>query len=152
MKDNATLPNLNLSSEKDRFRPSPHFGFKPSLFGLKRSLIGHALLFSFAFAKIFIFPGNISPYVPVLKVDLVELPNVLKKDLVATAQTQITQDISKILKQAEQDAIRLKAKAPPIAKSDEMIIKPKATSEKSIQNKNRRAMDRIKALAKIQES
>jgi TonB family protein len=138
MNDNGTLQNLTLSPEK---------GF----FGLKWSLIGHALLFIFAFAKTFIFPGSISPYVPVLKVDLVELPDVLKKDLAATAQSKLTQDISKILKQAEQDAMRLKAKAPQIAKSDEMVVKPKAVSEKSIQSKNRRAMDRIKALAKIQE-
>ena len=140
---NSIFPNLNQSEEVPIYEPLPHFG-------LKRSLIGHALLFFLAFAKTFVFSGSVLPYVPVLKVDLVELPDVLKKDLTA-AQTALTQDISKILKQAEQDATHLKAKTSQIVEKDEMAIKPKASSEKSIQNKNRRAMDRIKALAKIQE-
>lgn len=125
----------------------------PPLFGLKRSLLGHFLLFLFVLAKTLVFPGNMSPYIPVLKVDLVELPDVLKKDLATPAQNQqLIHDISKILTQAESDAARLKAKAPQIAEKDEMVLKPKAVSEKSIQKKNKRAMDRIKALAKIQET
>ena len=120
-------------------------------FGLRWSLFGHALVFISALTKAFVFPGSASPYVPILKVDLVELPDVLKKDLAMTSQNHLTQEISKILKQAEQDATRLKFKTPQITEKDEMAIHPKALSEKSIQNKNKRAMDRIKALIKIQD-
>jgi TonB family protein len=145
MNDNGATLNFDLSTERRPTGVRAHFG-------LKRSLAGHALLFLAAFAKSFVFPGNTSPYIPVLKVDLVELPDILKKDLAVTAQNQLSKDISKILKQAEQDAKRLKAKVPQVAEKDEMVVKPKSSSEKSIQKKNRRAMDRIKALAKIQDS
>jgi TonB family protein len=145
MKNLSASPLINLNAEGVAQSAPPFFGFK-------RSLFGHALLFFFAIAKTFVFPGNSLPYIPVLKVDLVELPDVLKKDLAAPNQNQLTQDISKILKAAEQDATRLKAKILNIAERDEMVVKPKAISEKSVQNKNRRALDRIKAFAKIQET
>jgi TonB family protein len=119
--------------------------------GLTWSLIGHAALFCTAVLKTWVFPGNVTPYVPVLKVNLVELPDILKKDLHKTQSPQFTQEMSKILKQAENHAEAVKAKTYPKAEKDEMVLHPSKIPEKLLQSKNRTALDRIKALAKIQD-
>src|SRR5690242_2494332 len=78
-------------------------------YGLKWSLGAHALLILAVLVKSFIFPGKPIPYIPTLKVDLVGLPDVLKKDLAHSKQAQLNQEIEKVLKKAEKDANRIKS-------------------------------------------
>jgi colicin import membrane protein len=156
----------------------------PLLKGIKWSLIGHFSLLAVVLFKGVFFPDQLISHVPTLKVDLVGLPDVLKKDVVTPKQQQLNQDISEALKKAEQDANRIKttkpiplpkeeakqvaktepkAKHKEIAKKDEMVVKPShqahadaksqahpKSSDHSLGKKNKRALERLKALAKIQ--
>jgi colicin import membrane protein len=130
-------------------------------FGLKWSFGIHLALIAFVLIKSFVFPSKPIPYIPTLKVDLVGLPDVLKKDLKHSKQSQINQEIEKVLNQAEKDANRIKSqpKKPALetTKSDEMVVKPKVapdkgkTGDKTIEKRNKRALDRLKALSHIEE-
>lgn len=132
-------------------------------FGLKWSLGLHIALIMVVLTKSLLFPGQPIPYIPTLKVDLVGLPDVLKKDLKQPSHSQFNQEIEKVLKQAERDANRIKTPpakpAPEIAKKDEMVVKPKAaspdhgkTGDKGVEKRNKRALDRLKALSRIEEA
>jgi colicin import membrane protein len=133
--------------------------------GIKWSLICHFVLLLMVIVKSIVLPGKAVPYIPTLKVDLVGLPDVLKKDLNRVARSQFDQDISKVLKQAEQKAKRIAEQKVPPAIKDEMVIKPKvaphpiapsdqasSTGKKSLEMKNKRALQRLKALSKIQDT
>jgi len=80
--------------------------------GLKWSIAGHFALFFAVMFKGLIFPDQIKPYTPTLKVDLVALPDVLKKDLVSPKQSQLNTEIASTLKKAEVDANRIKTTRP----------------------------------------
>src|SRR4051794_951590 len=117
---------------------------------IKWSIFGHVLLMLTVIAGHLVFPGKPTPYVPTLRVDLVALPDVLKKDLSLPSETSpLKEVITKALKEAEQEAKKVKAKAPepkevakPIeskTKKDEMVFKPKPHSEpKEVTHKNKR--------------
>jgi outer membrane biosynthesis protein TonB len=109
--------------------------------GMKWSLIGHVGLLVFILFKSLVFPGNSIPYVPTLRVDIVGLPDVLKKDL--KAPTASSKEIEKALEESEKKAPKEKEVAAP----DEMVLKPKKTA-----NRNKNALARIKALAKMDTS
>jgi TonB family protein len=82
-------------------------------------------------------------------VDLVGLPDVLKKDkkIVAPAPAE-PEKVAKQLKEAENTAKKIKkAEA---ARPDEVGLKRKATQEKQREKRIQNALDRIKALAKLQ--
>lgn len=133
--------------------PQNHSEITPAI---KWSIFGHILLILFVVAGNIIFPGKPAPYTPTLRVDLVALPDVLKKDLsLPDSTSQLKEEITKALKEAEQEAKKVKAPTPEpkeIAKKDEMVVKPKPQSEsKTVIHKNKRALDRIKSLAKLQE-
>jgi TonB family protein len=105
--------------------------------GTRWSVIGHSLLLLFLIFQGALFSEKVTPYIPTLKVDLVGLPDSLKKDLTHTAHTARTKkDLPALLKQLE---------------VDETATHP-ATSHPthSMQRKNLRALERMKALAKIQ--
>jgi colicin import membrane protein len=124
---------------------------------LKWSAILHVLALLAIVIKSTVFPGTPTPYVPTLRVDIVGLPDILKKDLKDVSSTK---EVSDILKKAEQDAAKIKPKKlPPIAKTepvepDDMALKPKPADSKEKAREKRlhdamAAMDRIKALAKL---
>lgn len=133
--------------------------------GFRRSLIIHGAVFLFVVLKTLVFPGKPMTYVPTLRVDIVGLPDQLKNEL-ANMKTPAP-DVAEALKQAQAEAkaIQDEAKTPPAQKptpkeaseeraaKDEMVLKPKhAAPEKNERDrtkKNKSALDRIKALAKI---
>jgi colicin import membrane protein len=128
--------------------------------GLKWSTLGHGILFLAILIKGIAFPNKPLRYVPTLKVDLVGLPDVLKKDLNNSHTSKLHQEISQVLKKAEQEARRAKSRPQPkeMAKPEEMVIKPKTQShsseksqEKTVEKRNKRALDRLKALSKIHD-
>jgi len=133
--------------------------------GLKWSLIGHAGIAVVILIKSLVFPGKPIAYIPALRVDIVGLPDILKKDLSKvpnTPQANNAKEISEILKKAEQDAKKIKpAPLPPkpkeIARPDEMVLKPKQAKEtkekesKKRQEKLLSSLQRMKSLAKISE-
>ena len=124
--------------------------------GLKWSLGLHVAAILAIVVKSLVFPSTTTPYVPTLRVDIVGLPDILKKDLNTVPATK---EVSEILKKAEQDAEKIKPKKLPpiaikkeIAEPDEMALKPKQSAaeiEKAREKKLKAALDRMKALAKI---
>jgi outer membrane biosynthesis protein TonB len=124
--------------------------------GLKWSFGAHIGVLALLLIKTVIFPSTTTPYVPTLRVDVVGLPDILKKDL---KNAPISKDISDALKKAEQDAKQIKpAKLHPMpeskemAKPDEMVLKPTPKSNKMSKQREkslRAALDRMKALASI---
>lgn len=127
---------------------------------LKVSAIAHAGFALFIIVKSLIFPGKPVSYIPSLRVDIVGLPDLLKKDKNKVSKLADPSDLNKALKEAEVKAKELKEtakKAPKpkeIAKPGEMVMKPKAAAAetKVREKKNQSALDRIKALNKIAES
>jgi TolA protein len=121
--------------------------------GLKWSFIGHGAILLLILVQTFVFPGKVSTYIPTLKVDLVGLPDILKKDLALPNQKQLNQEIQKVLKKAEQHTREVKPTktVKELVQKDEMTLNHKATTEKTVEKKNKRALDRHKALSKIQE-
>ncbi|MBI4924844.1 MAG: cell envelope integrity protein TolA [Bdellovibrio sp.] len=118
---------------------------------VKWSLLCHVALFTMLWFRGFSFPSKIVPFVPTLKVDLVGLPDYLKKDL---AINKPSQELSRALEKAEEAAKQLKntqyRKAKTIERSDNMVLKPKATNPvKNRQSKMKNALSRIKALEKV---
>jgi TonB family protein len=131
---------------------------------LKWSLIGHVFLFLIVLIKSVVFSGKKIPYVPTLKVDLVALPDSLKKDIThpsnSQSNSQFNKDISKLLKQVENEArkteeaakpSRSKNKPLPPAEKNEMTTKSSHddSASKSVVQRNKRALDRLKSLSKI---
>ena len=120
----------------------PSFDFSRAL---KASLIGHVLLAVLILFKGVLFSGSIRTYFPTLRVDLVGLPDTLKKDLQSPKQLALKKEIEKILKAKP---------VPPIAKEmaqdDGMKLKSTTQSKHSVEKQNRNALQRLKALAKIQ--
>jgi TolA protein len=124
--------------------------------GLKWSLGLHLGFAVFLIIKSLVFPSAATPYVPTLRVDIVGLPDILKKDL---NNIPSTKEITDIVKKAEDEAKNIKPqKLPPmpkkeVAEPDEMVMKPKLQSpektEKDRDKRLRAAMDRMKALAKL---
>lgn len=128
--------------------------------GVKLSFALHATLLLLILVKTVVFPGNPTPYVPTLRVDIVGLPDMLKKDL---KNVPSTKEISDILKKAAQEAQKIKPKPLPplpppkeVAQPDEMVLKPRPQNEKlskktekEREKRLKAALDRMKALAKI---
>jgi TonB family protein len=143
-----------MSTADEYFKKSePHIGLKLSAFL-------HFAFILFILIQGVFFPDQTIPYIPTLKVDLVGLPDVLKKDLALPNQTPTKEIIAKTVKKIEQQA-KEAAKHPPkeVAKKDEMVMKSKpqalkkqeSVTDTRLEKKNQRALDRLKSLAKIQE-
>jgi len=100
--------------------------------GITWSVTAHVLLGIFLVFKNYILPATAPAYIPTLKVDLVGLPDTLKKDLKKV--------ITKPVKQKKPEK-----KEPPVKKA----IKKKALTYKPPKHQLKNAIDRIKALDKI---
>jgi TonB family protein len=114
---------------------------------MKWSLIGHFGLIFLIILKSYTFPDTRAPYTPSLKVDLVALPDLLKKDLPNSAtplQNQLKEEIRQVLKKADEVA----KKSQP-ARSHEMTV-PSKGQLSSREQKNKQALKRLKSLARIQ--
>ncbi len=121
--------------------------------GLRISLGLHGLLIALILIKSIIFPGKPLMYVPTLRVDVVGLPDVLKKDMKNV--TPSSKAINDALKKADQELKKVKPiqaekeKAPP-ADPKEMVLHPKANNDAAIEKKMKESLNRMKALAKIE--
>ena len=109
---------------------------------LKWSLIAHLSLIAFVILKSLVFPGKPIPYTPSLRVDLVALPDLLKKDLKFVSPTPPAPSKAK------------EKEEPPEEKTEEeeavIKTKPKKSEDKR-ESKIKNALARIKALDKIAE-
>lgn len=111
--------------------------------GIQWSLIAHLGIASFILIKSLIFPGTPVQHVPVLRVDVVGLPDILKKDLGKIAPPPAPR--------AEEKTTAAPPKKPPpeeVAKPDELVLKPKKTVTPKRTDLSA-ALTRIKALEKI---
>jgi TonB family protein len=122
------------------------------------SLIGHGAIAFLIVLKSLVFPGNPIMIAPALRVDLVGLPDLLKKDLVNVPKTPAPSDLEKKLAEAGREAKNIK----PIpqeeaAKPEEMVLNPKKVEKKPIaaedKEKAKESKDKAKkidsALARI---
>lgn len=108
---------------------------------LKVSLGLHGAAIVAMLLKGVVFPGTPKLYAPALRVDMIALPDMLKKDLRNTQPSQGSKEIAEALKRAEADAKSIKpikipdqpkAKEPAeVAERDEMVLKPKKVAEKA---------------------
>jgi len=125
--------------------------------GYRRALTfsfgAHVLFIILVLVKSLIFPGTSQPYVPTLRVDMVDLPDMLKKDMQNVPLTQDSKAIADAMKNAENDAKKIKpVEIPPVEKTDpdELVLKPKKAAEAPPKKDLMGALDRIKALSKIE--
>jgi TonB family protein len=141
--------------------PFPNSSSSPSGSNdLRASFVAHALLIAvFCWGERILPPAPLTPRVPILKVDLVDLPDILKKDqksfhlspapLAPTAPPELASSkLLKELKAAEKSASRVQAEAralqklpqpnPPQAAPSKAPPKPGQTSLQKL-----RALDRI---------
>jgi len=177
---------MNLSSITDNtpafsdILPTPQPSKSSDLgIGFRRSLYFHIALAIFIVAQTLIFPSKIVTHTHTLRVDLVGLPTLLKKDLAQASKKKPTQPLAESLKNAAEAAQAIKptinppAPAPaapppkelpaenervfdakkiiekPIAKPIEKLASKTAQKTKDLLKKNQSALARIKSLAKI---
>ena len=118
--------------------------------GFALSLAFHLAFASFILIKTLIFPSAQIMILPSLRVDLVGLPDILKKDLANVSPAPPVEKPA-AAKPAPPPAppAFTPEKAKEIAKPDEMVLKPKneAHREKNLKS----SLDRIKALEQIDE-
>jgi TonB family protein len=119
--------------------------------GLKWSLIGHILFLLLFSAQSLIFPNKIPPYIPTLRVDLVGLPDILKKDLYKIKPGLPAEEVLELEEE-------IKLSQTPVEKTSKEIGKTskkeaaKTHQQADVAKQNKRALDRIRAISKIQES
>ncbi len=119
--------------------------------GIKISLYFHLVLALFFTFQNFVFPKKSVLYIPSLRVDLVGLPDLLKKDI---SKIQPSHELAEALKKAEAEAKKYKQlqskKKIQVAKPDEMLLHPKTPDNAQTRaKKNKNALDRIKSLEKL---
>ena len=136
--------------------------------GMRLSVAFHVLLAAFILVKSLVFPGKPMLYIPALRVDLVGLPDLLKKDLHNIPKADESDHLTQALKEAQKQAQKVKSEATPqktpdkapVAKAeappapDELLLHPKKTQQAQVEPKHRKeklrsALDRIKALERI---
>ncbi|OFZ83371.1 MAG: hypothetical protein A2583_16135 [Bdellovibrionales bacterium RIFOXYD1_FULL_53_11] len=112
--------------------------------GLRISLVAHAAVMLIVVLKSIILPGKPVFFAPTLRVDIVGLPDVLKKDLgKITRAAGTTQETA---------ATAGKRKAKETADPDELVFKASKDREKDAKKREKKlknALARIKALDKI---
>lgn len=106
----------------------------------KFSAIAHLSLIAFIILKSLVFPGKAIPYTPALRVDLVALPDILKKDLKFIPPTPPA---------ASKDKPKEKETIEEKVEEEEAVITTKKNDLRESKIKN--ALARIKALDKISE-
>ncbi len=96
------------------------------------SLIGHGAIAIALILKSLVFPGNPVMIAPSLRVDLVGLPDLLKKDLSSVPKTLPKSDLQQKLEEAARDAKKIKPVPQEEAvKPDEMVLNPKKVEKKA---------------------
>lgn len=116
--------------------------------GIRWSLIGHGLVFSLAIIKSLVFPSEVKPYVPVLRVDMVGLPDLTKEEM---------RDLKEAAKEAAEKQESQATPAPAEKDSaEEMALqqekaaeKEKAKKLKAKEKEEERKKQRAEALEKI---
>lgn len=120
--------------------------------GLRWSLTFHLVVFGIIVFKTLVFPGTPIAFTPALRVDIVGLPDILKKDLSQIPKTPPAEEPKKAEPIPPPPPVKTKAPPPKeMAEPDEMVLKPTAQQEKTREKKMKSALDRIKALEKISE-
>ena len=122
-------------------------------YGIRLSLGIHLLILIVILIKGLAFPGKPLRHIPALKVDLVALPDVLKKDLVRPSDSKMSRDIEKILKQAtptQSDVKQNQSEKRKVETNEDTGLKP-SSRPRNVEQRNKQALDRIKSLAKIQD-
>lgn len=109
--------------------------------GVKLSLIAHSVLLSIMIIKSLVFPSDPTPYSPTLRVDVVDLPDIMKKDLHNIGALPPLPEPPKEKESAP------KEKAEP----EEMAMKRAEKPDAKRKDKMSNAIARIKALNKIKE-
>ncbi|MFZ9594888.1 MAG: energy transducer TonB [Bdellovibrionia bacterium] len=109
---------------------------------LQQSILFHLWIAGIIAFQSILWPSSPKPYVPVLRVDVVALPEQLKSEAFREKQSQLKKDISEILKSAEKSAK---------ARTAEMKLQQKKSFSSKVEARNRRALDRIKSLSHIEE-
>ncbi len=118
--------------------------------GIQWSIIVHSAILTFVILKSLVFPSTPEVYIPTLRVDLVALPDQLKKDKTNLAKAPMSDRMAEALQKAENAARKIKPIERPTT-PDEMILNPKeGGTAKNRKKKLKNALDRIKSLAKIQ--
>ncbi|MBC7385468.1 MAG: TonB family protein [Cryobacterium sp.] len=127
---------------------------------LKWSLFAHAAIFAAVILKSLVFPADVVQIAPSLRVDMVGLPDILKKDLSKVSRT-VPKSAPK-----EEPAPEPVVKAPvtPVeaTRPDELILHPKKsdkkppktgekTVEKNREKKLQSALARIRALERLKD-
>lgn len=130
--------------------------------GLRWSVILHAGLFISFLIKSLIFPSTIQPYLPSLRVDLVGLPDLLKKDMDRLKTLPLPKS-----GEPEEAIEEQKSKSKPSAQApveeDDLVLNPKKAKpkgkkdtekEEAADRKSRaqKALARIKALARVNDA
>jgi outer membrane biosynthesis protein TonB len=116
--------------------------------GLRWSVLAHVVFIVFIWFKSLVFPSETKPFTPVLRVDIVDLPSVLKKDLDKLSRKKGSTTVPS--EKAEEST------APDIAKKGEMALKSKRTEAEAkkakaaaLKRRREAALRRQKALGKI---
>ena len=118
--------------------------------GIKWSLIGHVGALTLLLLKTLVLPDTHPTYIPSLRVDLVALPDVLKKDQalpVSEAQKKANAEIKKILEREERTPQKTESKQ--VAKNHEMTFSHQGQAQSRSQ-KNLQALKRLKSLSRME--
>lgn len=129
--------------------------------GFRQSLYLHLGIALIVILKGLVFPSQPIRYTPALRVDIVGLPDILKKDLPKVQKSNSEQNLTDALKTATQAAQQIKpikipiqapTKAEPITQ-DEIAFRPKKIQPKTedVRKKNTNALARIRSLDKLAE-
>lgn len=120
--------------------------------GLRWSVVGHLAVLVLVILKNLVFPGQMSSYTPTLRVDMVDLPDVLKKDMNGMPRTA-SKEMQEALKKAETEARKIKPTiSKEVADPDELVLHPKSAAAKDTSTREKKlknALARIKSLSKI---
>lgn len=122
------------------------------------SLVAHGGILFFILLKSLVFPGEPVLIAPALRVDVVGLPDMLKKDLSQVSKT-LPSDLQEKLVEAAKDAKKIQPVAEPEAvKPDDMVMNPKKVEKKfepdakEKAKKLESALARIRALERLKDS
>lgn len=124
--------------------PRPRPGRTDLGVGLRWSFYLHGGVILFVLLKSVAFPTSPKVFAPSLRVDLVGLPDLLKKDLVNVPKLPATKDPPTKVKTPEAEVEK--------PEPDEMLLKPKKADPREREKKLKSALDRMKALEKIQNA
>jgi len=165
LKNGPSIPGMRRPPGAPPFRDASDYSS-----GFRWSVIIHAAFLAIVVFKSLVFPGRPIPYIPTLRVDLVGLPDVLKKDLSGLPKESGSMDkIKEALKNADEQIrqskeARLKeiaaqkaAEKAETAERDEMLVKKSAVvkgdsdlaKSKAREKKMKNALARMKALERI---